>query len=111
MRPTQEQIDNAIRMVVETVDPLRVVMFGSAARGELVEGSDLDLMVVMADGSDWPTTMRALRVAEYAWMRRGIELPALDLIFATPSLLAERGDRMDLVYGPAQHDGVQVYAA
>jgi predicted nucleotidyltransferase len=98
-------------MVVETVKPLRVVMFGSAARGQLRVGSDLDLMVVMPDGSDWSTTMRALRLAQYAWMRRGVDLPALDLVFATETLLAQHGQSVASVYHPALREGVEVFAA
>jgi uncharacterized protein len=45
-----ESIDLLVHKIVETVHPLRVLLFGSAARGDMTEGSDIDLLVVMPDG-------------------------------------------------------------
>ena len=35
---------------MEAVHPLRIILFGSAARGEMGADSDLDVLVVMPDG-------------------------------------------------------------
>jgi uncharacterized protein len=44
---TQESIDLAGRRLVEAVGPsARVILFGSAARGELTRDSDLDFLVI-----------------------------------------------------------------
>ena len=39
-------LDEVIRRVVRVADPERIVLFGSAARGEMGPDSDLDLLVV-----------------------------------------------------------------
>ncbi len=48
-RLDQSLVDEIVRRVVEVVDPDRIVLFGSHARGEEREGSDLDLLVVMRE--------------------------------------------------------------
>lgn len=50
-RTTSEAIDRLVRRIVEDVHPLRILLFGSATRGELAAGSDIDLLVVMPDGT------------------------------------------------------------
>ena len=45
--PTQAHLDEAVRRIVAAVDPERIIVFGSFARGEARPGSDLDLLVVV----------------------------------------------------------------
>lgn len=42
----QRSINEAVRQIVEGYDPDRVIVFGSVARGDVHEDSDLDLLVV-----------------------------------------------------------------
>ena len=49
--PIQAQIDTLTRQIVEAVHPLRIILFGSAARGHTSPDSDVDLLVVMPDGT------------------------------------------------------------
>ncbi len=44
---TPEKIDAAVRRIAEAAQPRKVIVFGSQARGDGTEDSDLDLMVVM----------------------------------------------------------------
>src|SRR3990172_5428116 len=44
-------LNEVIRRVVEVARPLRVVLFGSAAKGTMGPDSDLDLLVVVPDGT------------------------------------------------------------
>ena len=43
-------IKKLVRNVVKCVDPIRIILFGSAARGDMEAHSDLDLLVVMPEG-------------------------------------------------------------
>ena len=48
---TNNQIlDELIRRILQVVQPKRLILFGSAARGEMSSESDLDVLVVMPDG-------------------------------------------------------------
>jgi predicted nucleotidyltransferase len=49
---SHDRIEEAVRRVVAACDPLRVVAFGSWARGEDQAGSDLDLAVFLDARSD-----------------------------------------------------------
>ena len=51
MQPDPKMIDDLVRRIVEAVHPLRIILFGSAARGEMGPNSDLDVLVVMPDGT------------------------------------------------------------
>jgi len=52
MNPDPAILEGLVRGIVECVHPLRVILFGSAARGEMGPNSDLDVLVVMPDGCD-----------------------------------------------------------
>jgi len=49
--PASDKILNEIKQrIVETANPLKIILFGSAARGELGPNSDLDILVVIPSG-------------------------------------------------------------
>ncbi|MFQ5902694.1 MAG: nucleotidyltransferase domain-containing protein [Candidatus Binatia bacterium] len=43
-------IDELVQRIVEIAHPNRIILFGSAARGEMGRNSDIDVLVVMPDG-------------------------------------------------------------
>ncbi len=49
-QPDRRRIDEALDRILEHCRPVEVILFGSAARGELQDSSDIDLLVVLADG-------------------------------------------------------------
>jgi len=49
LAPTREKVNAAVRVVVETADPSRVILFGSWPRGEAKWDSDLDMAILMPD--------------------------------------------------------------
>jgi uncharacterized protein len=105
MAPSQEQLDDLIRRIVGTAHPLRIILFGSAARGEMGAESDLDVLVVVPDGTHRRDTAATL----YAQMR-GFGR-AVDFIVATPSDLARHGSAHGYVFRPALREGREIYAA
>lgn len=48
----QELINNKIDWITKASSPIRIVLFGSAANGEMTEASDLDLIVIYDNDSD-----------------------------------------------------------
>ena len=46
---TQQTIDTAVKRLAESAHPEQIILFGSHARGEAREDSDVDLLVVMRD--------------------------------------------------------------
>jgi len=78
------------RFVAEA-HPLRVTLFGSAARGDMTPGSDIDLLVVMPDGRHRLHTMQRL----YGSIR-GVVVP-FDILVATTADLKARGEALGLI--------------
>jgi len=68
-----------VRRLVEAVDPDRIILFGSRARGEARPDSDVDLLIVK--DSDQPVHRRAIP-AYRALM--GLGVPK-DIIWRTPA--------------------------
>ena len=54
----QQTIDELVRRIVAAVQPRRIRLFGSAARGEFRRGSDIDLLVIMPDGTHRPIALQ-----------------------------------------------------
>ena len=50
MQSELEVIEQLVRRIVEIVQPLRIILFGSAAQGEMGPDSDIDVLVVMPEG-------------------------------------------------------------
>ena len=64
-RLLSEWVPDAVTDVVRAVDPFKIIVFGSVARGENGPDSDLDLMVVLdsLDGRDRRRLMGEIRAA------------------------------------------------
>jgi uncharacterized protein len=52
MTPDPAILDELVRRTVQAVHPVQIILFGSAARGDMGPNSDLDVLVVMPDGCD-----------------------------------------------------------
>lgn len=100
-----EIIDEIVSRVTTAVHPLRVVLFGSAARGEMGPGSDVDLLIVVPDGTH---RRNASRKAFRALSGLGI---AKDVIVVTESDVNKFGENPSLVIKPALEEGREVYHA
>ena len=46
----QETLDDIIQRIVEVAQPERIVLFGSAARGDMTRNSDVDLLIIKEGG-------------------------------------------------------------
>ena len=75
---TDELLGEVVRRLVAAGNPLKIVLFGSSARGEARIDSDLDLLVLEA--SDLP---RYKRSARYHTALLGV-FPAKDVVVWTP---------------------------
>jgi predicted nucleotidyltransferase len=99
------EIERLVSLIVAEAQPLRVILFGSAARGDMTPGSDVDLLVVLPDGTHRLHTMQRL----YGRIR-GVAVP-FDVLVATTSDLEAHGDALGLIYRDALRDGKELYAA
>lgn len=98
-------LDRLVTKIVETVRPRRVVLFGSAARGQMGPSSDVDLLVVMPDGAHRRRTAQRLHRA-----LAGLGV-AKDVVVVTESDVLQFGDEPSLVVRPALEEGRELYRA
>jgi predicted nucleotidyltransferase len=98
-------IDDLVKRIVDAAHPLRIILFGSAARGTLGPDSDLDVMVVMPNG-----THRAKMVRQLYRQIAGFGFP-VDIVVTTPEILAQHQDNLGLIYRTVQAEGREVYVA
>ena len=47
----QQTLDDIIRRIVEVAQPEKIILFGSAARGDMNRHSDVDLLIIK-EGAD-----------------------------------------------------------
>ncbi len=103
--PNPDLIEEIVRRVTNAVHPLRVILFGSAARGEMSPESDVDLLIVVPDGT---RRRDASRKAYRALSGLGV---AKDVIVVTENDVKEFGESPSLVIKPALEEGREVYHA
>ena len=99
------ELDSIVQRIVDVFHPLRIILFGSAARGEAGKDSDIDLLVVMPEGTS------RLATAEKMYMRMFGISAAVDFLVATPSDLERNRDNIGLVYRTILQEGRELYAA
>jgi uncharacterized protein len=99
------KLEELVRRIVEAVDPLRIIMFGSAAREEMGPDSDLDVLVVMPEGTNRSET------AGFLYTRMlGMMVP-VDILVATEADLEHYRDTKGTVYREIARYGRSIYAA
>ena len=99
----QQVLDEIIRRIVETAQPEKIILFGSAARGEMGPHSDVDLLVIKSN-----VHRRRLTQAIYRNLF-GVG-QAVDVIVVTPEDIERYQDSFALVIEPALREGEVVYA-
>lgn len=100
-----EKIEELVRRIVEAVHPLRIILFGSAARGEMGPHSDIDVMVVMPEGVD------RLDTAGFIYRHLGSFAHPTDILVATPGDLDRYGHCRGTVLRDVVREGRDVYVA
>jgi len=101
----QKVLDEIVRRIVEVAQPEQIILFGSAARGEMAPNSDVDLLVVKSD------VVHRGRLAEAIYMNLIGVGQAVDIIVVTPEDIERYRDAIGLVIEPALREGKAIYAA
>jgi predicted nucleotidyltransferase len=97
-------IDEMVLRIVERFDPERIILFGSAARGDAGPDSDVDLLVVMpVEGS------RREKAVEIGAAVNDIPVPK-DIVVTTPEDFEWRKEIVGTIERPAVREGRLVYA-
>ncbi len=100
---TREEIDAAVRILAETARPARIILFGSHARGDAREDSDIDLLVIEPRVED-----RAREMVRLRRLLRPLRVPADILVYSTEEV-ARWGDQPGSALYCALREGTLVH--
>ena len=103
MRKKNKTIREMTRRIVERFNPVKIVLFGSHARGTARADSDIDLLVIKKiEGSK-----RRARIAICVALH-DIDVPK-DIIVASPEDVEKLGNTVGTVLYPALREGKILY--
>ncbi len=101
----EETLQNIIRRVVEVAQPEKIILFGSAARGEMGPHSDVDLLVIKRG------KFHQGNLTGKIYMNLHGVGQAVDVILVTPEQVERYRHTHFLVIAPALREGKEVYHA
>ncbi|GAB4450360.1 MAG: nucleotidyltransferase domain-containing protein [Anaerolineales bacterium] len=93
------------RRIVASVNPRRVLLFGSAARGEMKSESDLDVLVIMR------APVHRRRTAQKIYRNLHGAGIAVDVVVATDQDIKQYGQKPGTVLNLALQEGLVLYDA
>ena len=105
MQPDSNLLQELVQRTVQAVQPLQIILFGSAARGDMGPNSDLDVLVVMPDGVHRRKTVQIIR---RNLMGLGF---AKDIVVVTQADLESHGTNPYTIIKPALDEGRELYHA
>jgi len=102
---TPEKIQETVRRIVEAAQPVRIIMFGSQARGQSSVDSDLDLVVVERDVKN--------RFSEMVRLHRALDglIMGVDILVIGEREFGEWSETPGSVYHTARAEGTVLYEA
>lgn len=105
MSKPSDVLGRVVQRIREVADPLQIILFGSAARGEMKPDSDLDVLVVMPNGTHrLEATLMLYRNV------RGVGVP-VDILVTTPEVLERHRNNAGLIYKTILKEGKSLYVA
>ena len=107
MADSHQIVRNAVEATVAAVNPKRIIVFGSRARGDARPDSDLDLLVV-TDRPFGPSHKRETELRKVRRALRGIRIP-IDILLYWSDEIREWAGSPNHVIGRTLREGTIVY--
>jgi predicted nucleotidyltransferase len=105
MAVSSEVLAEVVRRIVEVAKPDKIILFGSAVRGEMGPNSDLDLLVIKSGEFD-----RSRLVGDIYLNLHGAG-QAVDVVLVTPDQVERYRNTHCLIIAPALREGKEIYHA
>lgn len=98
-------LDETLKRILTVVKPKKVILFGSAVRGEMGANSDIDLLVVV------PSGLHRRRTAQKIYRNMiGVGFAA-DIVVVTEDDIERYAENNGMVIRPALEEGEVLYAS
>jgi predicted nucleotidyltransferase len=101
----QIALSKLIQGIIQEARPLRIMLFGSAVTIGVDRAGDLDVLVVMPNGTNCRVVARQLYKS-----LKNVGKP-FDLVVSTPQILDRHRENPGLVYKSILDSGKELYAA
>lgn len=101
---SEETLQEIVRRIAEVAQPEKIILFGSAARGEMGPNSDVDLLVIKAG-------IHRRKLAGEIYRRLIGVGQAVDVIVVTPEDVERYKNCPALIIEPALREGRVIYGA
>ena len=98
-------IKETTKRIISVAHPTRIMLFGSAVRGDMHENSDIDLLVVVPSGTHRRKTAQKIYRSLI-----GVGFAA-DIVVVTESDIVEFKNHEGMIIRPALEEGKVLYAA
>lgn len=98
-------VEEAVHRLVGAANPSKIILFGSHARGDHTEESDLDFLVILPEVTDRRADMVRLQVC-----LSGLGVPTDVLVFSEAQV-EKWGDVPGTILYPALREGIVLYDA
>ena len=100
---SSEAIEAMTERIVQGLDPSRIILFGSHARGDTKADSDVDLLVVLSSVADKREVVIQIRRALKEFN------VSKNIVVATPDEIEPHDGLVDAALRPALRDGKVLY--
>ena len=103
-RKLQHNIQQVLDQIVSLANPTRVILFGSAAKGNITHDSDLDFLVVIPNSRNREDVLDCLN--------KGVRRKTMpcDFLVVTAAALRRTRANAGLIYGEILKTGRELYA-
>ena len=101
----EQTVQEIVRRIVSVVKPDKIILFGSAATGEMTVDSDIDLLIIEQDTSD--RRNEYVRIIKALWDMKY----SFDVLFIETKWFEESKDVVGGIAYPANKYGEVVYEA
>ncbi|MBI5294446.1 MAG: nucleotidyltransferase domain-containing protein [Chloroflexi bacterium] len=96
-------LPEVVERIARAFDPVRIILFGSWARGEANDDSDVDLLVVLSR-----VEHKRRAAVEILRVLNGLPI-SKDVVVTTPEEIKARGDLVGDILRPALREGRVIY--
>jgi uncharacterized protein len=104
---TEQDLEKMVQLIVQTVNPCQIILFGSQARGEAHYGSDIDLMIIESEPFQAPRSRR--KEMARLWRALAAIPAAKDILLYSRDEVEYWKDSLNSVVARALRDGRVLY--
>ena len=98
-----------VEVIVKEIDPDKIILFGSRARGDYKEHSDYDILVLKRGIKPEERKVLTNKVIDALFTSGVYSYASVDIIIISPEMFQKLNSRWDLVFHYAYKEGKVVY--